>query len=317
MATEPESVPEHDELPDGSGEQSIPIPAGFIFDAGLLRPDETALASVLKKRQMSILKERQAKWWSELERIPNLTAVLDELLAQPETQLYARSIVEAAAPEATGLDILVHQGLQRRFEAVLLAAAYRLDADHIPATHRRLFLLSKALDALAPHLGDEALSPAEIASVVGLLEPVDLRANPPGSGLIHAVPLRPGEIAMKFTTATQRDREPYDALVDKIQTSELFGYAKARDPGGRPQRDETFVLVALAKVAAKLHHWPSPSWEHQQIAELFGWEGSAASVRERVRRAIRKGEELLDKELGGPAWRVKVPPKITEMGESG
>nr|MDP9470822.1 hypothetical protein [Chloroflexota bacterium] len=86
MATEPESVPEHDELPDGSGEQSIPIPAGFIFDAGLLRPDETALASILK--------ERQAKWWSELERIPNLTAVLDELLAQPETQLYARSIVE-------------------------------------------------------------------------------------------------------------------------------------------------------------------------------------------------------------------------------
>ncbi len=315
MATESESEPEHDELPDGSGEQSIPIPAGFIFDAGLLRPDETALASVLKKRQMSILKERQAKWWSELERIPNLAAVLDELLAQLETQLYAQSIMDAAAPEATGLDILTHRGLQREFESALLAAAYRLDADHIPAIHRQLFLLSKALDALAPHLGDEALSPAEIASVVGLLEPVDLRANPPGSGLFPAILLRPGEIAMRFTTATRRDRAPYDTLVDKIQTSELFGYAK--DPGGRKPRDEDEELVALAKVAAKLHHWPSPSWEHQQIAELFGWEGSAASVRERVRRAIRKGEEILDKEMGGPTWRVKVPPKITERGESG
>ncbi len=293
MAPEPEPRPRDDDTPEGQpsddGRPSAPpVPPGLVLDGGLLRPDEKALAPIIAARQ--------AKWWAELERIPDLAAVLDELLAQPEVQLFAQSIVEATASVPTGLGTFLRPRLRRQFEAALLAAAYRLDADHIPAIHRQLFLLIKALHALAPQLGDAALSPAQLASLVGLLEPVDLRANPPGSGLVHALPLRPGEIVMRFTAASGPERDPYDLLVTEIQDS--FGYAKAKDRGGRRRR------AGQAKTAAKLARMGLTG---PQIAAFLGWPepgetGQEKKYEKRVNDYVQEGIDLIPP--GSAEWET-------------
>jgi len=127
---------------------------------------------------------------------------------------------------------------------------------------------------------------------------------------LHISLTREGTFVMSFTSASQSERKGFSKLIENAQPA--LGYRKP--PGGRPKKREDPVSTEHARMAAKLHHWPSPSWAHDAIAELFGWNGNVDARRERVRRAIREGEILLLSEMG-KNWENNPPPKIAERDD--
>ncbi len=125
--------------------------------------------------------------------------------------------------------------------------------------------------------------------------------------------LYPGEVSI--TVAGIASRELGQTVAGFVtEAQEILGHADRRGTDGRKSKKEDPTKAEQARTAAKLHHWPSPAWSYAQIAELFGWQGKPDSVRERVRRAIRDGEDLLDIEFEGREWRFKPPPGIAERG---
>ncbi len=96
------------------------------------------------------------------------------------------------------------------------------------------------------------------------------------------------------------------------QSQELAGQVDQRGKGGRRSNDKDPDKAEQAKVAAKLHHWLG--LKQTEIAALFGWDNSnPESIRERVRRAVRRGENQLVDELG-PEWKSEPPEALEDLG---
>lgn len=143
------------------------------------------------------------------------------------------------------------------------------------------------------YLTESVIPPEFLARYMTRVEPVGLFAT------------TDGRIVMAFTGATSTERTGYDTLIRAAQ--ERFGHRK--DQGGRKSRKKDPGKTDDVKTAAKLHHWLG--WPHPSIAAFLGWSGKRESVDERVRRAIRDGEELLRNELG-PDWHVEPPPALAD-----
>lgn len=149
------------------------------------------------------------------------------------------------------------------------------------------------------------------AGLVGRPEPISLVANVGQE--TRSVLLRPGEIAMKFTSASQEDRVTYNALIERAQ--EFFGHPTSK--GGRPSRDSGTDpgLTERTRLAAKLADWGG--YTDEMIAEFFGWlplgEGTGAAAHQaQVSKAseyVRDGRTLLDRELG-VGWQANCPPQL-------
>ncbi len=156
---------------------------------------------------------------------------------------------------------------------------------------------------IAQTFSEETVIGSAIVKTAGYLQPVVLTMNisdKPWTTLV-----RPGEIVMKFTGASQSERSLYDPLITKAQ--ERFKHQK--DPGKRPSRKDDSQKAEQLRTTAKLHHWMG--WSANEIAAFMGWEGSPETKRERVRRALRDGEELLTSEIG-VNWKVNPPDGLPE-----
>ncbi len=159
------------------------------------------------------------------------------------------------------------------------------------------------------YLAEVTVLPEIAVHLIDPLEPVFLRANasPHPDYLI----VNPGDIVMRFTGATTRERgETLSGPISELQSA--WGYAQA-DTGGRPAgpADEDQAMTI-----AKLHHWES--WSHRKIAAFLGWlrddedwsdEKVRRRIEQRIRRYLRQGESLLDAEADqtGTPWRK--PPR--------
>ncbi|MDP9362979.1 MAG: hypothetical protein M3Q10_01895 [Chloroflexota bacterium] len=214
---------------------------------------------------------------------------------------------EAQAAKAAG-DAAAKRGLVARigaeipafFEEVSAAAqeaAIAAGPADVPIGTRMAYLAEQSLpDKLRlPELARNA-------------DPFRILVNP-GQASVD-VPLFPGETAITVAGVASRQLgQTIAGFVTEAQA--ILGHAGGREPPGRRPRKDDPAKADRARTAAKLHHWPSPGWSHAEIAELFGWGGSPDTVRERVRLAVRDGEELLKDELG-PGWHLEPPPGIAE-----
>ncbi len=191
-------------------------------------------------------------------------------------------------------------------EDQLSAAAESCAGPNTAPLHVCLYYLIE--QTLLPEIADHLTNP---------LEPVFLRAN--ASPQAEYVIINPGEMVMRFTGATTRERgEALSSAITQLQTA--WGYAQA-DTGGRPAGP---VDEDQAMTVAKLHHWEN--WPHRKIAAFLGWlrddedwydEKVQRRIEMRVRRWLRIGESLLDAETDrtGTAWR-KPPRHMAPLARS-
>ncbi len=152
-------------------------------------------------------------------------------------------------------------------------------------------------------ISEETVIGKAIVKTAGRLQPIVLMTNigdEPWRTLVQ-----PGEIFMKFSGASQSERSLYDPLITRAQ--ERFRLQK--DQGKRPSRKDDLEKAEQARTAAKLHHWRG--WSANEIAAFMGWEGEPNSKRERVRRALRDGEEMLTLDIGTD-WKINPPQGLPE-----
>ena len=202
--------------------------------------------------------------------------LLKDLGADPQLAAF---IVEAIPVAKADRDDQFAGGI---FSAIKRASE-TLGPSDVPGWMKHVFLLREIFGAQEAALGD--------------YEPVQISATPYG------------EFLMTFTSASQNEREAYGPLIDRAQT--FFGLRRA--VGGRPARRDDPVAAERSVTAAKLRYWPSPGWEYDAIADLFGWTGDQKARRERVRKAVREGEALLEEEFG-KGWEDRPPPAFVGKG---
>ncbi|MDP9473502.1 MAG: hypothetical protein M3Q71_23040 [Chloroflexota bacterium] len=189
-------------------------------------------------------------------------------------------------------------------DELIAAAEACAGPDTAPVHVCRDYLLEQTL---LPEIADRLTDP---------LEPVFLRAN--ASPHAEYLIINPGEIVMRFTGATTRERgEALSGPITKLQAA--WGYSHA-DTGGRPSWRDDPIAQEQRRTAAKLAYWAD--FTDQMVAEFFGWI-DASTPQEKARHQVKKagqyvsdGVTLLKEERGGH-WRTpeNVPPHMKKRRE--
>lgn len=158
------------------------------------------------------------------------------------------------------------------------------------------------------YLLTKLLGPDLAEHLMGVPQPstIFLRANASRCSVDLAV--APGDLVMKFTTASATERERFGPAIKLLQRE--WGYQK--DQGGPLPRPLDQTKGDQVRVMAKLYHWAG--WTHAQIAEIFGWRGNAKSDDEKIRLYIRDGEKALANETElGPDWQSNPPSVLDDL----
>ena len=246
---------------------------------------------------------RKAKFRPRLEQDPALATAKDALLAQygPALDHYRTVHLTGSWDEET----------ERAYDRTVWELIQAIEARSRPtegterADHhmRSYFLAEQVFTALE-------FPPEGIDAASGEFEPILLVANAGEAPL--GMKIYPGEIAMKFTQASQTDREAHNGLIRSAQRS--FGYPP--NEGGRPRRDQKEEPSLLALTAAKLYHWRQ--WKFETIDAFLelprqGDTQGTEAAQQRGRRYVQTGEAELARRYG-PTWRTP-PPAFDTLWE--
>ncbi len=297
------TAPEAESGPQGDhGTEGWPPPGWREFreDIRVLRLDLSHPDYPLRWRKGE---ETARRFWARLDADPAITEAVGRIkdawhCSRPFLeQMLAESESVRERQDAPALPELKRQmtDFLQRVDASILTEATQSGPTDIPIPTKRHYLAHRCLPPQFANMFTDQTA-----------APVSVFVNTIPDRVSFPILLHPGEIAVMFTGTARREFDKAGPFV--TEAIEILNHDKARQPGGRPSRKKDPAKAEQNRAAAKLHHWLSPGFSHAEIAEFFGWQGD-----ERVRRAIRDGEELLDDELG-PGWRSQPPPGIAERG---
>ncbi len=149
-----------------------------------------------------------------------------------------------------------------------------------------------------------------------LSAPVTIRANRTGRPL-PMPDLAHGEIVVRFTRASRRERGAYDTPIENMQQE--MGHVERKDKGSRPSIDEDPAKAEQAKAAFKLA-WMGLSTT--EIAAFFGWEGTEKANEKRVSEYVDVGIRLMSTDqrswpAGRPVPRLRQPRRQLDWPPDG
>ncbi len=133
------------------------------------------------------------------------------------------------------------------------------------------------------------------------------------------IPVHRGELVMKFSAASQSERNAY---TDLIRSAQRFHGHPGND-GGRPTGAKGKERALLICLAAKLAHWAA--FPEEAIAEIFGWlpippdvtdQGERCRLERdainKAREYVTDGEAALNQEHGA-TWKKEIPPHTARL----